>query len=92
MNAESLPFRGTDKATISVNHSLTAVPITFQEGKPGLLEVVTKTGGVYYTEENLAILETLASQAAIAIRNAVKNALHFSKPVPADAGSHLLAC
>ncbi len=47
-----------------------AVPITFQGEKLGVLEVVNKTGKAHYTEEDLTILETLASQAAIAIQNA----------------------
>jgi GAF domain-containing protein len=87
MDAESLQL-GT-KAVKFVTHSRMAVPIPFQEGKPGLLEVVAKTGGVYYTEEDLAIPETLASQAGIAISNAVKDTLHFSRPGPADAGSRV---
>jgi K+-sensing histidine kinase KdpD len=34
-----------------------------------VLEMVNKTSEAHYTEEDLTILETLASQAAIAIQN-----------------------
>ena len=46
-----------------------AVPIACQGEKLGVLEVVNKAGESHYTEEDLTILETLASQAAIAIQN-----------------------
>jgi signal transduction histidine kinase len=70
VNAEPLHFKGADQATNFVTRSLMAVPITFQGEKLGVLEVVNKTGEADYTEEDLSILETLASQAAIAIQNA----------------------
>ena len=62
-------FKGADQATDFVTHSLMAVPIIYQDKKLGVLEVVNKTGEAHYTEEDLTILETLASQAAIAIQN-----------------------
>ena len=70
VSAEPLHFKGADQATNFVTRSLMAVPITFQGEKLGVLEVVNKTGAAHYTEEDLTILETLASQAAIAIQNA----------------------
>ena len=69
VNAEPLHFKGADQATDFATHSLMAVPITFQGKKLGVLEVVNKTGEAHYTEEDLTILETLASLAAIAIQN-----------------------
>ncbi len=69
VNTEPLHFKGADKASDFVTRSLMAVPITFQGEKLGVLEAVNKTGEAYYTEEDLTILETLASQAAIAIQN-----------------------
>jgi signal transduction histidine kinase len=69
VNAEALHFKGADQASNFVTRSLMAVPITFQGKKLGVLEVVYKTGAANYTEEDLTILETLASQAAIAIQN-----------------------
>ncbi|HEX7541857.1 MAG TPA: GAF domain-containing sensor histidine kinase, partial [Anaerolineales bacterium] len=50
--------------------SLMAVPIIYHGETLGVLEVVNKTEHAHYTEEDLTILETLASQAAIAIQNA----------------------
>jgi len=46
-----------------------AVPITFNGEILGVLEVVNKFEQTHYTEEDLKILEILASQAAIAIQN-----------------------
>ena len=69
VSAEPRHFKGADKATNFVTHNLMAVPITFQGEKLGVLEVVNKTSGAHYTEEDLTILETLAAQAAIAIQN-----------------------
>ena len=67
--AEPRHFKGADTAADFITHSLMAVPVTFQGGKLGVLEVVNKTGKAHYTEEDLTIVETLASQAAIAIQN-----------------------
>ncbi len=62
-------FKGADEASEFTTRSLMAVPITYQGQKLGVLEVINKTGEADYTEEDLTILETLASQAAIAIQN-----------------------
>ena len=70
VNAEPLHFKGADQAANFVTRSLMAVPITFQGEKLGVLEVVNKAGEAIYTEEDLSILESLASQAASAIQNA----------------------
>jgi signal transduction histidine kinase len=70
VNAEPRHFKGADTAADFVTHSLMAVPITFEGEGLGVLEVVNKAGEAHYTEEDLTILETLASQAAIAIQNA----------------------
>jgi signal transduction histidine kinase len=69
VSAEPLHFKGADQATNFVTRSLAAVPITFQGEKLGVLEVVNKTNAANYTEEDLTILEVLASQAACAIQN-----------------------
>ncbi len=66
--ADPRHFKGADKAADFITRSLMAVPITFQGEKLGVLEVVNKTDKAHYTEEDHTILETLASQAAIAIR------------------------
>lgn len=67
--AEPRHFKGADQATNFATRSLMAVPVIYQGEKLGVLEVVNKTGEAHYTEEDLTILETLASQAAIAIQN-----------------------
>jgi signal transduction histidine kinase len=69
VTTEPRHFKGADKATDFVTHSLVAVPIIFQGETLGVLEVVNKSGKANYTEEDLTILETLASQAAIVIQN-----------------------
>jgi len=69
VTAEPRHFKGADQATGFVTRSLMAVPVIYQGEKLGVLEVINKTGEAHYTEEDLTILETLASQAAIAIQN-----------------------
>jgi len=61
--------KAADQATEFVTRSLMAVPILYQGETLGVLEAVNKLGDAHYTEEDLTILETLASQAAIAIQN-----------------------
>ena len=62
-------FKDVDLATGFVAGSLVAVPITWQEEMLGVLVAVNKSKHTHYTEEDLRILETLASQAAIIIQN-----------------------
>ena len=69
VNAEPRHFKGADMAADFTTRSLMAVPIIFEGKTLGVLEAVNKTGGAHYTEDDLTILETLASQAAIAIQN-----------------------
>jgi len=71
LDASSEPrhFKGADLATNIVTRSLMAVPIIYLGETLGVLEVVNKTEQAHYTEEDLLILETIASQAAIAIQN-----------------------
>jgi signal transduction histidine kinase len=68
--AEPRHFKGADQATGFVTRSLMAVPIIYRGETLGVLEAVNKTEQAHYTEEDLTILETLASQAALAIQNA----------------------
>jgi signal transduction histidine kinase len=60
-------FRAVDEKTGFETASIAAVPIVFKGAAIGVLEAVNKTDFSHYTGEDLAILETLASQAAIAI-------------------------
>jgi signal transduction histidine kinase len=62
-------FKGADLASEFTTRSLMAVPITYQGQKLGVLELINKISEVNYTEEDLAISETLAAQAAMAIQN-----------------------
>jgi len=62
-------FNGIDQATGIITHSLMAVPIRFNGQTLGVMEVVNKFEQAHYTEEDLKILEILASLAAIAIHN-----------------------
>lgn len=49
--------------------SLLAVPLSFRGNTIGVLEALNKTSPVDYGEQDLIVLETLAAQAVIAIRN-----------------------
>jgi signal transduction histidine kinase len=63
-------FKGADQAAEFQTRSVVAVPVIFKGEISGVLEAVNKTGSAHYTEEDITILETLASQAAIAMQNA----------------------
>lgn len=63
-------YQGIDVATQSVTRSLLGVPLLTREKVIGALEVINKHEGVPYTEEDIILLQALASQAAIAIENA----------------------
>ena len=70
VSIEPRHFKGTDQVGGFVTRSLMAVPIIYHGETLGVLEVVNKTEHDHYTEEDLTIVGTLASQAAIAIQNA----------------------
>lgn len=69
ISAESRHFKGADQAARFATRSLMAVPIIYHGEKLGVLEVVNKLEQTDYTEEDRIILETLASQAAMALQN-----------------------
>ncbi len=50
--------------------SMLAVPLNTQNGVIGALEVLNKRNGAEYTGQDVALMEALASQAAVAIVNA----------------------
>lgn len=50
--------------------SMLAVPLNTQNGTIGTLEVLNKRNGAEYTGQDVALMEALASQAAVAIVNA----------------------
>jgi signal transduction histidine kinase len=63
-------FRQVDRTLKFQTQSVLAVPLTVRREPIGVIEAVNKRGGSNYTEEDQAILETLAPQAAVAIENA----------------------
>ena len=69
VSAESRHFKGADQAARFATRSLMAVPIIYHGEKLGVLEVVNKLEQTDYTEDDRIILETLASQAAMALQN-----------------------
>jgi signal transduction histidine kinase len=69
VSAEPRHFKGADTISEFNTRSVMAVPIIYQGETMGVLEAVNKTEQAHYTEEDLTILETLASQAAIAMQN-----------------------
>jgi signal transduction histidine kinase len=62
-------FKGADQTAKFTTRSLIAVPIKYCGEVLGVLEAVNKAGEAQFTEEDLAVLEILASQAAVAIQN-----------------------
>jgi len=69
VTSESRHYKEVDQAAEFKTRSILAVPIIYQGETLGVLEAVNKSEQAHYTEEDLTILETLASQAAVAIQN-----------------------
>ena len=70
-HAENDPrvFRMVDRGLNEKTRSMLAVPL-FYKGKPiGVMEAINKLNNAHYTEEDISILETLATQASVAIQN-----------------------
>jgi signal transduction histidine kinase len=63
-------FRAVDEALDSTTRSLLGVPMVINQKSIGVIETINKTDNGHYTEDDQAILESLAAQAAIAIENA----------------------
>lgn len=63
-------FREVDRQLGFETRSILGVPLLVQSKPIGVLEAVNKKDGGHYTEDDLEVLETLASQAAVAIENA----------------------
>ena len=59
-----------DRATGYTTQSIVAAPIRRRDQLLGVLEVINKRGGPQFTDEDTALLEVVANQAAIAIDNA----------------------
>lgn len=63
-------YGNVDKNMDYVTRSMIAVPMTTQTGVIGALEVLNKKDDSPYSEQDVALLEALASQSAVAITNA----------------------
>jgi signal transduction histidine kinase len=68
--ADKRHFKTVDRVTKHDTHSLVAVPLMVRGEPIGVLEALNKKDNAHYTEEDLAILETLGALAAQAMRNA----------------------
>lgn len=60
-------FRGVDANLESVTRSLIAAPLVYRGTTIGVLEAINKIGDASYIDDDVAILETLGAQAALAI-------------------------
>lgn len=63
-------FKNADQISGYHTRSVLAAPILFRNESLGVIEVINKIDGSDYNGDDETILETLASQAAIAIQNA----------------------
>lgn len=68
--ADERHFTGIDEQFDHVTSSLLGVPLVSRERVIGALEVLNKRDGAPYTEDDVAVLQALAAQAAVAIENA----------------------
>lgn len=64
---EPLVYREVDQVLDFETVSILAVPITYGDQPLGVMEAINKLGNAHYTEEDVAVLETLASYAAVAL-------------------------
>jgi len=62
-------FRVVDNALEFKTNSLIAVPLIYRQKTIGVLEAINKQNNANYTEDDVTILETLASHAGVAIQN-----------------------
>jgi signal transduction histidine kinase len=69
VTADVRHFKDVDQAAEFNTRSILAVPIRYRGETLGALEAVNKADLAQYTEGDLAVLETLASLAAIAMQN-----------------------
>ncbi len=63
-------YKGADDKTGFVTRAILALPVTRYGRLIGVLEVLNKSGGRAFDDVDVEVLETLASQAAVAIENA----------------------
>ena len=63
-------YANVDEDLSFVTRSMLAVPLTTNQGTIGALEVINKRDNKPYTSQDVALMESLASQSAVAILNA----------------------
>ncbi len=63
-------FAEIDKLTGFATRSVAAVPLSAKRGVIGALEAVNKAGSGHFEDQDLAMLQALAAQAAVSIENA----------------------
>jgi signal transduction histidine kinase len=63
-------FASVDQNTQFQTQTMLAIPLRTQEKVIGALEVLNKRNGQRYTDQDMALMQALASQAAVAIVNA----------------------
>jgi signal transduction histidine kinase len=70
VQSDSRFFAEVDSDENFVTRSMLAVPLVTSKGTIGALEVLNKQDGAAYTAQDVALMEALASQSAVAILNA----------------------
>jgi signal transduction histidine kinase len=63
-------YANVDEDLAFVTRSMLAVPLVTSQGIIGALEVINKQDDAHYTGQDVALMEALASQSAVAIMNA----------------------
>jgi signal transduction histidine kinase len=74
-------YRSVDQELSFTTHSILAVPITYRQESLGVLEAVNKLGDSPYNDDDLMVMETLASYAGTYLFNSIlyDEALHASQ-------------
>ncbi len=70
VQSDSRFYAEVDSDENFVTRSMLAVPLVTSKGTIGALEVLNKRDGAAYTAQDVALMEALASQSAVAILNA----------------------
>jgi signal transduction histidine kinase len=70
VQSDSRFYAEVDSDEAFVTRSMLAVPLTTHQGTIGALEVLNKRDDATYTAQDVALMEALASQSAVAILNA----------------------
>jgi Nif-specific regulatory protein len=87
-------FNDVAKSTGYQTTSMLAVPMRVRETCMGVIEILNKKNGKYFTDEDLIWLEIFATQSAIAIENAryyskAQDEIHFLQDqIQSDRGYH----